>query len=455
MLILVRFLMGRLTFLFCVRTLSVLLLAQVFTLSAEEPGRRQTTSSAVSSLVNSDKAFVDWVRKNAVPFRTVEAGNGFTDLSPIGDIVGESRIVALGEATHGTREFFLLKHRIIEYLASRKGFTVFSIEANMPEAYRLNDFVLRGEGDPKQLLKGMYFWTWDTREVLDLILWMREFNRSGKGHLEFTGFDMQKPTVAMEIVKGFVQRQEPGYSDHVAQIYNDVLPKAKALGIASGPAGSRVDKKRLAAGCAEIVKHLEDRRAMFVTHSKPDDVEWAIQMARVVHQSVQMAIGEKSRDESMADNVKWIAEHSHGAKLVLWAHNGHITYEGYSYAPMGKYLKEMFGSQIVNFGFRFNEGSFRAIGSDNRLHEFTIGPAPDDSLDHALSSTGLPLFALDVRKLPKDGPVAAWAAEPHLSRSIGAVYGGPDDPSSLVDSPVHDMFDVILFVNKTSAAHAN
>ncbi len=448
-------LMSRPTFAFRTQVLLALLLVNGLALSAEEPVQRQTPSSVSNPDVTSDKSFADWARKSAVPLKTVEAGSGFTDLFPVGDIIGDSRIVALGEATHGTREFFQLKHRIIEYLAAQKGFTVFSIEANMPEAYRLNDFVLRGEGDPKKLLKGMYFWTWDTKEVLDLILWMREFNRSGKGHLEFTGFDMQNSTVAVDTVKAFVQQQEPSYLNDVAQVYNDIRPAAKASGTAAGAAGPRMDRGRVVIGCAEIVKHLEDHRAMFVKHSKPDDVEWAIQMARIVHQSVQMAVGEKSRDESMADNVKWIAEHSSGAKLVLWAHNGHMTYEGYSYAPSGKYLKDMFGSQIINFGFRFNEGAFRAIGSDNRPQEFTIGPAPDGSLDHALSSTGLPLFALDVRKLPKDGEVAAWAAEPRLSRSIGAVYRGPDDPSSLVNSPVHDMFDVILFVEKTSASRGN
>jgi erythromycin esterase len=336
-------------------------------------------------------------------------------MSPVGDMVGESRIVALGEATHGTREFFQLKHRIIEYLATQKGFTVFSIEANMPEAYRLNDFVLRGEGDPKKLLKGMRFWTWDTEEVLDLILWMREFNRSGKGHLEFTGFDMQNPIVAMDIVRRFVQQREPSYWNDVAQIYDDVLP-ARAPGTASGTASSGVDRERVAAGCAEIVKHLEDHSAMLVKRANPDDVAWAIQMARVVHQSIQMAIGEKSRDESMADNVKWIAERSSGAKMVLWAHNGHITYEGYSYAPLGKYLKGMFGAKIVNFGFRFNEGTFRAFGSDHRLQEFTIGPAPNDSLDHALSSTGLPLFALDVQTTQRWSDSGVGGGAPSLAQ---------------------------------------
>src|SRR5258706_6709840 len=153
-----------------------------------------------------DQPVIEWMRANAVRLATPEAGHGFADMQPLKKIVGDARIVALGEATHGTREFFQLKHRMLEFLATEMGFAIFSIEANMPEAYRLNDYVLNGNGDPKQLLKGMYFWTWDTEEVLSMILWMREFNKSGKGRVEFTGFDMQTPTVALEIVRDFVAK---------------------------------------------------------------------------------------------------------------------------------------------------------------------------------------------------------------------------------------------------------
>ena len=105
---------------------------------------------------------INWVKEHAVVFNTAEAGNGFDDLKPLKELIGSARIVALGEGTHGTREFFQMKHRLTEFLASEMGFTIFSIEANMPEAYRVNDFVLTGEGDPKKLIAGMYFWTWNT-----------------------------------------------------------------------------------------------------------------------------------------------------------------------------------------------------------------------------------------------------------------------------------------------------
>ena len=95
----------------------------------------------------------DWIKTNAVSLKTVEAGHGFDDMAPLKAMVGDARIVALGEATHGSREFFQLKHRMLEFLVKEKGFTIFSINANMPEAYRLNDYVLEGKGDPAMLIK--------------------------------------------------------------------------------------------------------------------------------------------------------------------------------------------------------------------------------------------------------------------------------------------------------------
>ncbi len=154
----------------------------------------------------------DWVRGSAIRLASPVAGHGFDDMQPLKKVVGDARIVSLGEATHGSREFFQLKHRMVEFLTTQMGFTIFSIEANMPEAYKLNDFILNGTGDPAKLIKGTYFWTWDTQEVLDMVLWMREFNKSGKGRIEFTGFDMQTPTVAVDIVREWVAKNDPDYA---------------------------------------------------------------------------------------------------------------------------------------------------------------------------------------------------------------------------------------------------
>ena len=311
----------------------------------------------------------------------------------------------------------------------------------MPEAHRLNDFILTGKGNPEGLIKGMYFWTWNTHEVLDLVLWMREFNRSGKGHIEFTGFDMQNPTMAMTILIDFVLLHNPELLTS-AQHLREHIQLVGSLH--SSP--QVADFKQLATESESLEKQL----AISSVNPVPKDIGWAMQMARIVHQWASMQGGEKTRDECMADNVKWIAGNSPKSKIILWAHNGHVTYDGDSYVPMGAYLKRYFGPQLVSFGFVFDHGSFRALGEGNRPTSFEIGPAPDGSLDHALASIGSPLFALDLRGLAPDTSAGKWASEPHPSRSIGAVFRGPDDPSTIVEVPITKRFDAILFVNETS-----
>ena len=139
---------------------------------------------------------LDWIRSKAIPLASVTAGTGFADLAPLRGIIGDARIVSLGEATHGTREFFQLKHRLLEFCVAELGFTVFGIEANYPECSRSTITCSTARGDPAEALAGMRFWTWDTEEVLALIEWMRAWNRTHDRKVKFYGFDMQFPTDA-------------------------------------------------------------------------------------------------------------------------------------------------------------------------------------------------------------------------------------------------------------------
>jgi erythromycin esterase-like protein len=200
-------------------------------------GLSMAVVTALAQTVEPTDPQVAWVKANAFALRTVEAGNGFEDLQQLKGAIGDARIVSLGEATHGTREIFQLKHRLTEFLATELGFTIFSIEANMPEAHRVNEYVLHGRGDPKALLQGMYFWTWNTEEVLEMIEWMRRFNASGKGRIQFTGFDMQTARVAIETVSDLLRKVDPDYAVKVRRIYQaaDTLrPAQTGFGVATG-----------------------------------------------------------------------------------------------------------------------------------------------------------------------------------------------------------------------------
>jgi erythromycin esterase-like protein len=143
------------------------------------------------------------LRRLAIPLAAVEAGSGFADLQPLKPVIGGARIVALGEATHGTREFFQLKHRLLEFLVTEMGFTTFAIEANWPESLEVNEYVLHGRGDPAMLLAELHCWPWDTEEVLDLIRWMRQYNTSSthRTRVRFSGFDAQFTAVAAATIK--------------------------------------------------------------------------------------------------------------------------------------------------------------------------------------------------------------------------------------------------------------
>ena len=374
-------------------------------LEVEVNGHRWTDGPARLTTPSAEAA--DWLRRNAIPFDTPAARHGFADLQPLRNVIGDARIVSLGEGTHGTREFFQMKHRLLEFLATEMGFTHFAIEANMPEAYRVNEYVLTGVGDPAELLEGMYFWTWNTREVLDMILWMRELNASGRGPVQFTGFDMQFSGVAAPIARAFLVKADP-----------DSVPAAdSAFAKALAAEQTRRVTPQTLAEVRAVFEHMTARRASYLAGFPKEEVEWAIQNARIVLQNVESIAGITSRDESMAANVEWILDNAPaGSKIVLWAHNGHVNKrEG----RMGSYLAERYGGDMYVLGFTFGEGRYNAVGPAGLTSHQAFPPAPG-TLETFLGSAGLPRFILDLNNLGEDAP-GNWLKKRRGMRSIGAL----------------------------------
>src|SRR5262249_22806870 len=106
-----------------------------------EDGQGEEARVQAKPLADAERA---WLKKAAIPLAAVEAGNGFKDLEPLKKLIGDARIVSLGESTHGTREHFQMKHRLLEYLVTQMGFTHFALEANMTEAFKVHEYVLNG-----------------------------------------------------------------------------------------------------------------------------------------------------------------------------------------------------------------------------------------------------------------------------------------------------------------------
>ncbi|MBI4907374.1 MAG: erythromycin esterase family protein [Acidobacteria bacterium] len=248
---------------------------------------------------------LDWIKQSAIPFRSPNAGTPSDDLAPLRNLIGNARVVGLGEATHGTSEFFRMKHRLLEYLATNMGFTIFSIEASMPESYRVNDYVLTGRGDPKALLKGMYFWTWNTQEVLDMIEWMRQFNASGKGRVQFTGYDMQTWNVAGGIALAFLQANDPDYYPTAQAAYN-LVAQTRSLAVTT----ANLPRLMEAAEAAKNVRlHMEEAFAEYLKKATLAESDWAVQNARVAEMAAYSPVGGTyHRDEMMAFNTWWILD---------------------------------------------------------------------------------------------------------------------------------------------------
>jgi erythromycin esterase len=161
----------------------------------------------------------------------------------------------------------------------------------------------------------------------------------------------------------------------------------------------------------------------------------------------------------MAENIEWVRHHEGpGTRIVVWAHNGHVeaASDNLGLDTMGTYLRRREGSNMVIFGFAFDEGSFQSIEmpfvTNKPPRQFTLGPAPEGSLDATLAGTGLPIYAVDLRLAPKVGPVADWLELRHTTRSIGSGFAMQAADQFLEPIRVANKYDAILYVKSTTAA---
>ncbi len=391
-----------------------------------------------------------WLRAHAIPFNGTEAETGFADLMPFKAIVGDAHIVGLGEATHGTHEFFAMKHRLLEFLVKELGFTVFAIEASSPEAQRVNDYVLHGIGNDTAVVRGMGFWTWSTTEVLDMVRWMRAYNASGAGRVEFVGFDMQSPRSAVTVVKDHVHRVDSARDMWVFDQYHacEEVETEFSLRRNRPPDSSTralFDAARRAAD--SVREYLERERPHTMTASGEREYAWALHCAELVGQGMKLMTSNSDsaiRDSCMAANVAWIREqHPPGTRIVLWAHNAHI---GRTSWAMGNHLTNRFGADYLPVGFAFHEGTYNAV--NGRLMENVARPSAPGSFEYVFHRAGIPRCIIDLRKASSADPSSNWLAGEMDYREIGALADDDFHPTTIAGQ-----WDAMIFFDSTTASH--
>jgi erythromycin esterase len=418
----------------------------------EVDGQRIATEPGPAPATEAGRA---WLRSRAVPLASVQPGGDDADLAPFRALVGDARVVALGEGTHGTREFFLLKHRLIEHLVRRMGFGVVMLEANQLQTERVNRYVLYGEGTAREAMSGL-FRVLKTEEVLGMIEWLRAWNASGRRRVEVAGYDMQDPRLPMDSVLGFLARSDPDFAAAADSAYGPMrtawLP---------GPYPARPDSVvRAWTAAADVVRrHVHARTSAWLARARTAAdsaaVAWAVQNAEVAYQAA--SLGDAGplalRDSAMAANARWaLAQRPPGTRAVIWAHNAHVAR-----TPqwMGAYLQGLLPGQVRVFGFTTAQGEYGAASTwarDARTRTngvFPIAPVPPPA-----GGVAAELFALDAPLLMVDlrgaGETAegAWLMEPRPFLSIGgrAVDYGYDPTRLALD------FDALLYVRTTTAA---
>jgi len=403
-----------------------------------------------------------WLHANATPFATTDPTAAVADLAPFRTIIGDARIVALGEDTHGTHEFFAMKHRLLRFLVTQMGFTLFAMEADLPETNRINDYVHGTAGDPAALFKQVNFSIENTQEVLDLIRWMRAYNdqRGSAPAVSFLGFDMQYPHVAMDDVIAYLRTVDPAAADRSSSLYEPFRPYQNAPG-AYAKADADV-QAQCRANIGVVYADLAAHKAAYAQASSPQAYAQGLRTARIVMQAEDLAAGmdAESRDRYMAENAAWLLEQGGaGAKIVLWAHNAHVgTTKSSTFRSMGSYLRERYSDEMRVFGFEFGMGLFNAAGYDalNQRY-YPVGPQrvpapPSDSYEAAWQRAGEPRLVIDLRQSEGDSPAEVWVRGPHPYRSVGAVYtyGKPEEYFSADSLP--SAFDAMIYFAQTTAS---
>jgi erythromycin esterase len=418
-----------------------------------------------------------WLRENAVPFRTTRPDTDFADLMPLKAMIGEARIVALGEATHGTHEFFQMKYRLIRFLVEEMDFNIVAFEANWPEANLINDYVQSGHGNAANSLAGLQYWTWNTQEVLDLIEWMRNYNQQhgNAPPISFYGFDMQSAKLATDNVITYLETVDSAAMKSAQVKFACFRPYQDYTWQQPLYAQQTTETKMACRRDLQAVyDNLAAHQSAYEALSSPEAFVLTLQNARIILQNEKMAATSEdgnfmavarfdARDQAMAENVTWLLEQAGpDAKIILWAHNAHVqtvawNFQDVRYTPMGNYLRQRYGNELVVFGFSFYTGSFNAFdydastGNYHGLKAHPAGQLPPNNYEQYLHSAGLSHFFLDLRQITPLASANDWLFESHWFRFVGAVYdsrGKAEDSAYVVKLP--EAFDVLIYIDETS-----
>lgn len=400
------------------------------------------------------------------------------DFDPLLALVGDARFVLIGEASHGTHEFYRIRSEITKRLIREKGFTAVAVEADWPDAYRVNRFV-RGAGtdadaaDALGDFRRFPQWMWRNADVLDFVGWLRAHNdglpRRSPG-VGFYGLDLYSLHASMEAVLRYLDVVDPEAAARARERYacfdhygGDPQAYGYAAGLGLAPSCER-----------EVVNQLVELRRSAADYARrdgrvaEDDLFFAEENARLVRSAERYyrAMFDRRgqswnvRDAHMVETfeslIAHLARHTPEPRVVLWAHNSHLgdaratEMSRRGELNVGQLVRQRHGAEAVLVGFTTFSGTVTAASDwDAPAERKTVRRALTGSVERLFHLTEPPNFFLDLRT---PGPARSALGEPHLERAIGVIYHPHTERQShYFEARLSEQFDAVLHYDTTRA----
>ena len=409
------------------------------------------------------------LREEALPFEVIEGH----DLGALLERIADARLVLIGEASHGTSEFYRMRAEITKALVTRRGFDLVAVEADWPDAQALDRWVqgrppIVDETGRLRPFQRFPTWMWRNHETLAFVEWLREQNEKARGDrapVAFYGLDLYSLFASIQVVLQFLDRVDPTAARVARRRYACLTPweaDPAAYGQAALAGRYRVCER-------EAVAMLRDLMARRVDYAARDGqaVFDAVQNARLVADAERyyraMYYGSNEswnlRDRHMFETLEaLLAYHGPASKAMVWAHNSHLgdaraTEMGLrGQLNVGQLCREKFGDSAFGIGFGTDRGTVAAADDwDGPMRVKTVRASHPESYERLCHETGVPAFFLHLREPQRE--VLRYELEPpRLERAIGVVYRPETEiQSHYFHASLPRQFDEYVWIDETRA----
>ncbi len=407
------------------------------------------------------------IRQAAEPFSSIESA----DLQPLLERIGDARLVLIGEASHGTSEFYRIRAEITKALVERKNFDFVAVEADWPDAYRIHDFVThkeRAEPHDWEAFSRFPTWMWRNHEVLEFIHWLRDFNmqrRPSGRRVGFYGLDLYSLFTSVDCVLNYLDRVDPPAAAAARVRYGCLTPWE------GDPAtyGQATLTGRYRSCEGEVVRMLQELSQRRVAASVLDgeDLFDAQLNARLVADAEQyyriMYYGSDEswnhRDTHMFETLRLLlSRYGGGAKAVVWEHNSHLgnaaatQFGKHGQLNVGQLCRQAFGKDVYAIGQGTDHGTVAAASAwEGAMEVKRVRPALPDSYERLMHVTELDAFFLPLAK-SRNQQLTSALAQRRLERAIGVIYHPETERlSHYFDASLPNQFDEWIWFDETTA----